>query len=216
MGYAGDSEAVVRVPLPNRSESRSAAATFSNDLMTFVVGGKVFRFAGATPVARLDLDSPMYTGGFTDDDKWLVLGHQSGATSLYRRGEWANYVWKLPNREHGLLSTFQESPDGTKLALGFERDIAVLVDLRTGNVLQRLEGHAQAVTAIAWAPDGKRIATGSSDHTVRLWDAASGRQLCQVGSHVDGIGAMRFLPGGRTLVSVSKSGAKFWTTEDRR
>jgi WD40 repeat protein len=42
-----------------------------------------------------------------------------------------------------------------------------------------LRGHAEEVSAVAFAPDGKLLATASKDGTARLWDAASGKEVAR-------------------------------------
>ena len=37
---------------------------------------------------------------------------------------------------------------------------------------KELEGHANALYAVAFSPDGSRVLTGSGDNTARLWGAA--------------------------------------------
>jgi WD40 repeat protein len=43
-----------------------------------------------------------------------------------------------------------------------------------------LRGHADEVSAVAFAPDGKLLATASKDGTARLWDVASGKEVARL------------------------------------
>ncbi|MCI0339693.1 MAG: WD40 repeat domain-containing protein [Planctomycetales bacterium] len=43
--------------------------------------------------------------------------------------------------------------------------------------LLSLEGHAGAITAVAFSPDGRRLATVSRDRTARVWDLATGARV---------------------------------------
>jgi len=89
-----------------------------------------------------------------------------------RLGHLAERVWSEPRME---CNSVAFSPDGTRLAAGFENGTTPVWDLETGREVLRLRGHTSCVNTVRFTPDGARMITASCDGTVRLWDAASGR-----------------------------------------
>ena len=68
------------------------------------------------------------------------------------------------------------SPDGTLLAAGAKDKSVYLVDAATGAHYDRLEGHADVVSAVAWSPDGATLAStaGGTRVSMSLLDVATG------------------------------------------
>jgi WD40 repeat protein len=82
------------------------------------------------------------------------------------------------------LHALDWSPNGTLLATGGADRAVQIVDAATGAPIDRLEGHADVVSAVAWSPDGRMLAstaggprvslallnvTTGPDLTIRLW-----------------------------------------------
>ena len=72
------------------------------------------------------------------------------------------------------MSAVAFSGDGTRLASGSYDQTVKVWDAATGELVQTLQGHSDAVSAVAFSGDGTRLASGSGDQMVKVWDAATG------------------------------------------
>ena len=96
----------------------------------------------------------------TGGDYGTVHGWHTGTGTLPHRalGGHPGPVWGIAFGRGGLLAT--AGRDGT----------ARLWDVRTGQpVGERLTGHEDALTHLAFSPSGDLLATASDDGTARLW-----------------------------------------------
>jgi glucose repression regulatory protein TUP1 len=62
------------------------------------------------------------------------------------------------------------SPDGCYVAAGSLDRMVRVWDTRTGELMEKLEGHKDSVYSVAFAPDGKTLVSGSLDRTLKAWD----------------------------------------------
>lgn len=114
----------------------------------------------------------------------------------------------------GTLQEVSLSPDGSLVAaVGYSGPITIW-DTATGQLLHRIEGHAEGDSArsVAFSPDGHYLATGGSDWTVRVWDVATGRQVQLLRAHRYGLLGLvwdicvAFNANGRQLISGAHDG----------
>ncbi len=91
------------------------------------------------------------------------------------------------------------------LRLSFPGSLAILILLGpvSADEPKLLEGHKDAINAVAFSPDGRQIATGSSDQTVRFWDPASGKLLRQIANFPGSITDLAFTADGSRLATCA-------------
>jgi WD40 repeat protein len=74
---------------------------------------------------------------------------------------------------HGTFPRFVSwSPNGKRMILAVERDVAHLVDPDTGQAIGKIDH--PGITAAVWSGDGARIVTAGEDGHIRIWRADSG------------------------------------------
>ena len=107
------------------------------------------------------------------------------------------------------------SPDGRYLASGGGgqelggnwtegTDFSVRIwNMKDGSLHKKLDGHKNAVTAIAWFADSGRLVSSSSDNTAKIWDVASGKETATLLGHTDRVSGVAVSEDGRQILTGS-------------
>ena len=110
-------------------------------------------------------------------------------------------------RHAGCGRTLALSPDRHRVVTAGCDNAAIVFDIPSGQVLQRLEGDEHdSIWSVAFSPDGLLVATGSDAGKVRIWNLETGQQVILKG-HSRPVRAVKFSPDQRLLVSASED----WT-----
>ena len=107
----------------------------------------------------------------------------------------------------GKASALTFSRDGSTLFVAAGNagvsGVAYVVKVTDGKILATLEGHKDALYALAVSPDGKTLATGGYDQKIKLWDLATTHEAATIAGHNGSINGLAFRPDGKVLASAS-------------
>ena len=105
-----------------------------------------------------------------------------------------------------------------RLVVGCQNGGVRLVELPVGDgagaVAATLEGHTQAVTALAVLSDGT-LASGSWDKSVRLWNVGAQTCVATLAGHTRGVDALSVLAGGRLASGSGDQSVRLWDVATR-
>lgn len=95
---------------------------------------------------------------------------------------------------------------GDLLAIGLENGVIELWNALTGNLMDRLTGHAHGVNELAFNPDDTLLASASKGGTIKLWDLSRGiadASILKTVKHAKTVSSVSFSSDGKLLVSGS-------------
>ncbi|HWE04555.1 MAG TPA: c-type cytochrome domain-containing protein [Tepidisphaeraceae bacterium] len=180
-------DAGAKGPLPGDASANPPATTRPAHIVPAV--------AVRRPVLSLAYDSKMN----------VVAAARPGEVEIWSVDQQA-VIHRL-NDLAGDVNAVAFSSDGTRLfAAGGEPSVIgriwiwSLPDFKPVGII---EGHRDAVYALAVSADGKKLATGSYDQTIAVWDIESRKREHQLIGHNGAVFGVAFRPDGKVLASVS-------------
>ncbi|MEO1525621.1 MAG: protein kinase [Planctomycetota bacterium] len=98
------------------------------------------------------------------------------------------------------------SPDGSKLAIGYDDDRVRVWEVESGQLLNVELRHSNPVNAVAWNADGSRLASGSTDGTLRLWETSEWHQTITHRTSGTGVTALAWSPDSSKIAVGDEGG----------
>lgn len=155
----------------------------------------------------------------SQDGQRLVAAGYNGEIKTFKFG--SGEVLQSLRLPLSKVRAFAISPDSKILATNnsleddpwsiLESQQIAIWEAQTGERLRTLEGHSDAVTALAFSPDGTVLASASEDRTVRLWNTETGDLLRSLRKRPAQPSSVALSPDGKILAVASFDGSvRLW------
>eukprot|EP00177_Eucheuma_denticulatum_P004918 GFKZ01008937.1.p1 GENE.GFKZ01008937.1~~GFKZ01008937.1.p1 ORF type:complete len:966 (+),score=127.01 GFKZ01008937.1:494-3391(+) len=196
------------------------AVAFSQDGRAIVTGStdgrvKLWGVVNGFCIATFtDHDASVTAVAFAKNDV-IVSSSLDGTVRAFDTKRYRNFrimVGPPPRRQFGSVAS---DLSGDIIAAGCVDTFEVCVwSLRTGQILELLNGHKGPVSSISFRPNRGTLATSSWDRTVRLWDMYERKGSCEVLEHSKEVLSVTFRPDGKEFASCTASGEiQLWDPE---
>jgi WD40 repeat protein len=178
---------------------------------------------------------------YSPDGQTLASGSEDNTIKLWNvntgnllqtfegHSKWVNSVAYSPDGQT-LASGSNDNNSSIVLASGSFDDTIKLWNVKTGKLLQTLEGNSHSVNSVAYSPDGQTLASGGSisyqelirlkyspdlasgsyDQSIKLWDVKTGKLLQTLKGDSGSVKSVAYSPDGQTLASGSYDQTKLW------
>lgn len=145
-----------------------------------------------------------------------VTGHADGTVAVYDLDS-GRRLYRFKRNDAKIWSVAFAGTEDRIAAASHDWSVAVWETSAEAEPSAVLDGHENAVQALAVDPSGKLLASGGADKTVKLWNLDTRSALRNFRYNSDYITALSFSPDGALLAAGSLDGTiKLWSAANGR
>lgn len=142
----------------------------------------------------------------SSDGRWIVLAGTHNVVNMLQPEADPGAVSWTHTTEHSIVGIgFQAATPEPHVAVCLETAAVILLDPRTGDVVQRIDLDTNAIASdLAWSPSGDRGAVSLRDGTIAVFDRSGTTRIIAVAG--EQLRAVAVAPNNRIIAAVGDSG----------
>ncbi|PHH53444.1 Meiotic recombination protein rec14 [Ceratocystis fimbriata CBS 114723] len=126
------------------------------------------------------------------DDRLVATGHQNGSAYVFST-ETGRLMYSLSSLARPLRA-ISFSPGGSLLATAGDANIIAIYDVKHGEHIGNLKGHAAWITSLDWNDSGEYLASAALDGRVKVWSIDRLECVATHSETDEALWAVRWLP----------------------
>jgi WD40 repeat protein len=160
-------------------------------------------------------------------DVELATRRLQDCDAVLRGWEWQHLTSRCDSsvrvlcKDQGDVAALDVSPDERQVAYATDNDRASdeerqvrMVDIITGSLVRKFDGHTKSVLALAFDASGTRLVTLCGDRTLRIFDVASGALVTSAQLRAAPVATLAIHPdGSRVLVATADKALQSFDTK---
>lgn len=218
--FVGHSKDVTSVAFsPDGKKILSGSLDKTSKLWSVVTGDLLHTFQGHT--------NRVSSVAFSSNGRYIFSGSSNSGSFKETLMVWEIGSGKVLRRLEGdtvrtLSWKNQTSPDGryyflvTASSVYYntypgKSDAFGLIELSSGKMLQKFEGHKEDISSVASSSDWRYALSGSIDGTLKLWEVSSGKPIGSFGEHAEKVTSVALSSDNHYALSGSNDNTlKLW------
>lgn len=158
----------------------------------------------------IEHEDQVLTAVFSNDGKKVISASADGSSVIY---DLTSHIGEVVFKDENTTVEYAEfNSNNSRIAIVTSNAVYIL-DAKSGQRINKLQGHKDIITSASFSPDGSLIVTSSYDKTLKLWDVESAQEIHTYIGHSNIVKDVVFSPDGRFVLSTSRDNeARLWNT----
>ncbi len=166
---------------------------------------KTWDAASQAPRTTIRLDDGAATALSVRNNR-AVTGHADGTVAIYDLDS-GRRLYRFKRNDASIWAVVFAGSEDRVAAAGHDWTVALWETASEAAPVSLLEGHENAVQALAAEPSGRWLASGGADKTVKLWNLETGSGRRTYRNNPDFVSALAFAPDGGTFAAGGLDGS---------
>ena len=160
-------------------------------------------FGGSSPLIYPNHKNDVWSVSWSPNGKYIASASWDKTVRVWDSTSVNTTLNVFSDYTDGINSVvWSPPPEGKYIATGGYDKLVLIRDPFQTSLVNKLQGHIDAVKSVSWSPNGKFIASASLDNTVKIWDVSNANMIHSF-PHNNHVKSVSWSPDGKFIASAT-------------